>query len=241
MRVINSGLTIVLAVCFGIACPAALAAGVDAKSMVDAKVKCALPAVLAQALREHARQEIENLKDEFESMKKWAGPERPPSYRWCAVDLNDDGRPEVIYHSGICGMGGCASQVLAWRRAKLAPVGKLGISHEGPMIGKRRHRGWQDLYLWQKGSASSFSILVYTFREGAYRDVKIPLMSVELSDRTVDPDGVTINRDRNEFRIGQNIPEAEREQRLRDELGWSPFDWAGAEPGYRDEPYRTEN
>jgi hypothetical protein len=162
MRVINSGLTIVLAVCFGIACPAALAAGVDAKSMVDAKVKCALPAVLAQAVREHARQEIENLKDEFESMKKWAGPERPPSYRWCAVDLNDDGRPEVIYHSG-------------------------------------------------------------------------------LSDRTVDPDGVTINRDRNEFRIGQNIPEAEREQRLRDELGWSPFDWAGAEPGYRDEPYRTEN
>jgi hypothetical protein len=241
MRVINSGLTIVLAVCFGIACPAVLAAGVDATSMVDGKAKCAFPTVLAKAVREHALQEIKELKDEFESMKKWAGPETPPSYRWCAVDLNDDGRPEVIYHSGICGMGGCASQVLAWRRAKLAPVGELGISHEGPMIGKRRHRGWRDLYLWQKGSASSFSILVYTFREGAYRDVKIPLMFVELSDRIVDPDGVTINRDRNEFRVGENIPEEEREQRLRDALGWSPFDWRGAEPGYRDEPYRTEN
>lgn len=230
LRVCNSGLAaIALTACFGIAGPAALAAG------VDARVRCTFPVVLAKAVGAHARQE--GKERGVKTMKEW-----PPDYRWCAVDLNNDGRLEVIYHSGFCGMGGCNSQVLAWRGAKLAPIGEMSISHDVPMIGKRRHRGWRDLYIRQKNTATSYSILVYTFRRGAYREVSIPLMFFELSDTRIDPDSVTINRDRNEFHIGQNVPEEEHAKRLRDNLGWNPLDWeGGGDPGYRDEAYKKEN
>jgi hypothetical protein len=243
MVVSNSGLVaILLPACFGVVCPAALTAGVDAKSMVDAEVRCAFPVILAKAVREHARQEMTGeLNDAIEGIKTWAGPERPLSYRWCAIDLNGDGKLEVIYYSGICGVGGCASQVLAWRGAKLTSIGTIGISHDGPMIGKRRHRGWRDLYIFQKGSASSFSILVYTFRRGAYREAAIPLLFSELNDRSIDPDGITIDRDRNAFRIGENIPEADHGKRLRGYRGWHPSHWKGGDPGYSDEVYEKKN
>lgn len=242
MRLSNSTPpAIALAACFGIACPATQAAGVDAKSVVDAKVRCAFPTVLARAIRGHARQETRERKEEFETMKEQTAPKAPATYRWCAVDLNGDGKLEVIYRTGFCGMGGCISDVLAWRAAKLTRIGMIGVSHDGPMIGKRRHRGWRDLYIWQKGSATSFSVPVYTFRRGAYRSVGIPLLFSEWSDRFINPDGITINRERNDFRIGENVPKEERDKRLQGHRGWDASHWEGSDPGYRDEAYQTEN
>ena len=69
-------------------------------------------------------------------------------YYYNRVDLNGDGKPEVIVHligQSICGTGGCDTLVFQPTRAGYRLVSTISLTRTPIIVSPRRMHGWRDL------------------------------------------------------------------------------------------------
>src|SRR2546423_1792045 len=75
-------------------------------------------------------------------------------YYYNRVDLNGDGRPEVIVHlvgSSICGTGGCNTLIFQPARKGYRLVADISLTRTPIIVSPRRTRGWNDLVMYVVG------------------------------------------------------------------------------------------
>lgn len=70
------------------------------------------------------------------------------------VDLNDDGKKEVIVHvisQSLCGTGGCPTLVLVPKQSSFSIVSRISITRPPIRVLKTQSHGWHDLAVWVSG------------------------------------------------------------------------------------------
>ena len=75
-------------------------------------------------------------------------------YYYNRVDLNGDGKPEVIAHlvgQSICGTGGCDTLIFQPTRNGYRLVSTIGLTNTPVIVSPRRTRGWNDLVVYVVG------------------------------------------------------------------------------------------
>jgi len=82
--------------------------------------------------------------------------ENDSSVRYIAafVDLNDDGKKEIIVHvisQSLCGTGGCPTLVLAPEQSSFIIVSRISITRPPIRVLKTKSHGWHDLAVWVAG------------------------------------------------------------------------------------------
>lgn len=85
---------------------------------------------------------------------KPASEEEQVRYYYNRVDLNGDGKPEVIAHlvgQYICGTGGCDTLILQPTRNGYRLVSTIGLTNTPIIVSPRRTRGWSDLVVYVVG------------------------------------------------------------------------------------------
>jgi hypothetical protein len=78
----------------------------------------------------------------------------PTRYIAAFVDLNDDGKKEVIVHlisQSLCGTGGCPTLILVPQQSSYSIVSRITITHPPIRVLKVRSNGWHDLAVWVGG------------------------------------------------------------------------------------------
>lgn len=97
----------------------------------------AITNVLLQYLKEH---DIENASS--------------ARYMSALVDLNDDGKEEVVVYvisQSLCGTGGCLTLVLAPQQSSFRIVSKITITRPSIRVLKTKSHGWHDLAVFVAG------------------------------------------------------------------------------------------
>jgi hypothetical protein len=97
----------------------------------------ALTKVLKQYLKE---QEVEN--------------DGSTRYMASFIDLNDDGKKEVIVHiiaQSLCGTGGCPTLVLILQQSSFSIVSRISITRPPIRVLKAKSHGWHDIAVWVAG------------------------------------------------------------------------------------------
>ena len=80
--------------------------------------------------------------------------EKTTRYSAAFVDLNDDGKPEVIaYITGRdwCGSGGCTTLVLVPKGSSYRVVARLTITRPPIRVLRAKSHGWRDIGVWMQG------------------------------------------------------------------------------------------
>ena len=75
-------------------------------------------------------------------------------YMSALVDLNDDGKEEVVVYvisQDLCGTGGCLTLVLAPQQSSFTIVSKITISRPPIRVLKTKSHGWHDLAVFVAG------------------------------------------------------------------------------------------
>jgi len=75
-------------------------------------------------------------------------PGRETRYAYNRVDLNGDGRPEVVVTllgPLDCGTGGCPLLIFRERQGDLELVSRMTLFRDPLIVGEGRHHGWRDL------------------------------------------------------------------------------------------------
>lgn len=75
-------------------------------------------------------------------------------YMYSFVDLNDDGKKEVIVHvmsQSVCGTGGCPTLVLAPQQSSFRVVSRISITRPPIRVLNTKSYGWHDLAVWVAG------------------------------------------------------------------------------------------
>jgi hypothetical protein len=70
------------------------------------------------------------------------------------VDLNEDGKPEVIVHvvgRSWCGSGGCITLVLARQRTTYRVITKMTITRPPILVMREKSHGWHDISVTVQG------------------------------------------------------------------------------------------
>jgi len=96
------------------------------------------------------------LKEVLKQYLKQQDVENEGSTRYIAsfVDLNDDGKKEVIVHviaQSLCGTGGCPTLVLVPQQSSFSIVARIAITHPPIRVLKAKSHGWHDLAVWVAG------------------------------------------------------------------------------------------
>jgi len=94
-----------------------------------------------------------SLKNFLKHYLKDQGVENDSSARYMSsfVDLNDDGKKEVIVHvisQSVCGTGGCPTLVLAPQQSSFRVVSRISITRPPIRILNTTSHGWHDLAVW---------------------------------------------------------------------------------------------
>jgi heat shock protein HslJ len=90
----------------------------------------------------------------------------PARYVYAPVDLNDDGRDEVLVYllgSFFCGTGGCNLMVLQPDADGYELVSELSISRTPIVVSASRSAGWRDLWQLQSGGGAPPSYVRHYF------------------------------------------------------------------------------
>jgi hypothetical protein len=96
------------------------------------------------------------LKNFLKQYLKDQGVENDSSARYMSsfVDLNDDGKKEVIVHvisQSVCGTGGCPTLVLAPQLSSFRVVSRISITRPPIRVLNTKSHGWHDLAVWVAG------------------------------------------------------------------------------------------
>lgn len=92
-------------------------------------------------------------------------------YFYNRVDLDGDGRPEVIaYVAGpwVCGSGGCAVYVLREANGRYAVLSALSLGRTPVVVSPRSTRGWRDLIVPVSGGGARAGYAVLRFDGARY-------------------------------------------------------------------------
>jgi hypothetical protein len=102
------------------------------------------------------------------------GPsDNPPHYFYNKVDLNGDGKPEVLVYyvaEKWCGTGGCRFFVGQMRGKSYKVIGRIIITHMPVIISDKKTRGWQDFILYASGGGLTPHYCVYEWQGNKYDD-----------------------------------------------------------------------
>lgn len=85
---------------------------------------------------------------------KPASEDEQVRYYYNRVDLNGDGKPEVIAHlvgQSICGTGGCDTLILQPKQDGYRLISTIGLTNTPIIVSPRRTRGWNDLLVYVVG------------------------------------------------------------------------------------------
>jgi hypothetical protein len=118
-----------LALALALAAPLSAQTAVPAETRADARVAAALWAEITR-----------NGPPE--------GLEGESRYFYNRVDLNGDGRPEVVAHvvsPYVCGSGGCATYVLRETGGRYVVASSMTLGRTPVVVSPRRTNGWRDL------------------------------------------------------------------------------------------------
>jgi hypothetical protein len=112
--------------------------------------------VFAQQLHQPTATELDHLKTFLMDhlLHNNSPDNRLARYSFSFVDLNDDGKPEVIVHISArdwCGSGGCTTLVLASTNASYRIVSEISISRLPIRVLTSKTNGWHDISVWVQG------------------------------------------------------------------------------------------
>jgi hypothetical protein len=71
-------------------------------------------------------------------------------YYYNRVDLNGDGKPEVLVYlfgGSLCGTGGCVLIVFRTQGGEYRPVSEIALAQNPIIVSERRTHGWNDLIM----------------------------------------------------------------------------------------------
>lgn len=96
------------------------------------------------------------LKEVLKQYLKEQDAENDGSTRYIAsfVDLNDDGKKEVVVYviaQSLCGTGGCPTLVLIPQQSSFSIVSRISITRPPIRILNAKSHGWHDLAVWVAG------------------------------------------------------------------------------------------
>jgi hypothetical protein len=124
--------------------------------------------------------------------------EKTTRYSAAFVDLNGDGKPEVIAHitgRDWCGSGGCTTLVLAQKGSCYRVVARLTITRPPIRVLATKSHGWRDIGVWMQGGGIQpgyeadlfFNGKTYRGRDEATLKASKPLTKRVLPGKTVIP------------------------------------------------------
>lgn len=96
----------------------------------------------------------------------------PHRYTWDRVDLNDDGRAEVVAHVVgplVCGTGGCTLLIFREPRpGRLQLITRMSLFKDPLIVSERHHKGWKELISRVRVDAGTSSYARLLFEDGRY-------------------------------------------------------------------------
>jgi hypothetical protein len=98
--------------------------------------------------------------------------QQPLRYIWDRVDLNDDGRPEVVAQVVgplVCGTGGCT--LLIFREpspGRLEILSRMSLFKDPLIVSERYHNGWKELISRVRVDAGTSYYARLPFEDGRY-------------------------------------------------------------------------
>jgi hypothetical protein len=93
------------------------------------------------------------------------------NYYYNRVDLNGDGRPEVLVYlfgSYTCGSGGCNTLVFRQDGEGYKLVSEISLTHNPVVVSERRTNGWNDLIFLVAGGGARAHYAVLRFDGRTY-------------------------------------------------------------------------
>jgi hypothetical protein len=97
------------------------------------------------------------LRDMPDYSKVVSSPSLYVRYSYNRVDLNDDGRPEVVVHlvgSYTCGTGGCTTLIFTPRGQEYLLVSKIPLVNAPILVTPQKTSGWKDLVILVGGGGA---------------------------------------------------------------------------------------
>jgi hypothetical protein len=85
-------------------------------------------------------------------------PERYLRYYYNQVDLNDDGKPEVVVYlvgSYACGSGGCTTLIFTLNNQDYRLVSQLTLVNAPIVVTPQKNSGWKDLVMLVSGGGAT--------------------------------------------------------------------------------------
>jgi len=80
--------------------------------------------------------------------------EHPVHYYYNRVDLNSDGKPEVlvyVFGQSVCGTGGCSAFVFQPKNNEYQLISAISPARNPIMVSERQTQGWRDLIMFVSG------------------------------------------------------------------------------------------
>lgn len=87
-------------------------------------------------------------------LKEYGGPDLDVRYVDGAIDLNGDGRKEIVVYvvgGGACGTGGCPTLVYTPDSAGYRRVGRITVTNPPIRASETRTQGWRNLIVYVRG------------------------------------------------------------------------------------------
>ena len=97
------------------------------------------------------------LEDMPEYSKVVSSPNQYVRYSYNRVDLNDDGRPEVVVYlvgSYTCGTGGCTTLIFTPRGQEYRLVSEITLVNAPILVTPQKTLGWKDLVILVSGGGA---------------------------------------------------------------------------------------
>jgi hypothetical protein len=102
-----------------------------------------------------------------------SSPDQYVRYYYNRVDLNDDGKPEVVVYllgSYTCGSGGCTTLIFTPRGQDYRLVSRLTLVNDPILVTPQKTLGWKDLVLLVSGSGARGQYTRLRFNGRTYPD-----------------------------------------------------------------------
>lgn len=145
------------------------------RTLAALALACAPVAAAAQTAVPYSTQRDVRLEAALRAEALGSGPldgiEGELRYFYNRVDLNGDGRPEVLaYVAGpwVCGSGGCAVYVLREVNGRYTRVAELSLGRTPVVVSARATRGWRDLIVPVAGGGARAGHTVLRFNGTRY-------------------------------------------------------------------------
>lgn len=103
-----------------------------------------------------------------------------PRYYYNKVDLNDDGKLEVIVYPvgmGFCGSGGCQTYIFQTKKDDYIPIAMLPVTNQPIIATEQKTSGWRDLVVHRSGGGATATYHLIKFNGRAYLDSRTEVAS----------------------------------------------------------------